>query len=367
MVFIRGIRAIRGPPSFGLIVSRRRRAGKRERVRADILIVGQGLAGTLLGWALERAGIPFAVADPGYDASASLAGAGLINPVTGRRLVKSWRVDELLPLARVTYQEIESALGVRVWHELRVRRLFADERERSVFAAKRAAGAFAPFDSASDEEGFWIEGAARVDVAALLTALREHWRRSGRLRVEAIDPAQVLDAHALVIDCRGLAAAARGRGEGGDAFAFVPWEFSKGELLELAVEGLTPGVVLNRGHWLLPINERTAWVGATHEPGVVDPSPSAAARETLARAARELPGREWSRNFTVTAQRAGVRVTLRDKRPVAGRHPREPRRGIVNALGAKGASLAPLLAQQWARHLAHGAAFDREVDVARFA
>jgi glycine/D-amino acid oxidase-like deaminating enzyme len=331
-------------------------------VRADVLIVGQGLAGTLLGWALERAGVSFSIADPGHAGAAALAGAGLINPITGRRLVKSWRIDAGLPLARHAYQEIESALGVRLWHELRVRRLFADDRERAAFAAKRATGELAPFAGAADDDGFWIEGAARVDVRALLAATRAHWQHCGRLRPEALEPAAALDAHALVIDCRGLAAA--GRGGDDDAFAFVPWEFAKGELLELAVAGLAPGVVLNRRHWLLPVDAHTAWVGATHEPGITDPAPTAAARARLAAAVRGLLGEHHP--FAVVAARAGVRVTSRDKHPVAGRSPREPRRGIVNALGAKGALLAPVLAEQWAAQLVRGAAFDREIDVARF-
>jgi len=66
------------------------------------------------------------------------------------------------------------------------------------------------------------------------------------------------------------------------------------------------------------------------------------------------------------AQRAGVRVTLPDKLPVAGRHPEDPRLGIVNGLGAKGALFAPWLARQWSGHLARGAAFDGAIEVRRF-
>ena len=109
-------------------------------MRADILIVGQGLAGTMLGWACERAGISFAVVDTGHAGAATTVAAGIINPITGRRLVKSWEVDRLLPLARATYRDIEAALGVPVWREMRVWRRLADERERRVLAEKRARG-----------------------------------------------------------------------------------------------------------------------------------------------------------------------------------------------------------------------------------
>jgi glycine/D-amino acid oxidase-like deaminating enzyme len=318
----------------------------------DVLVLGQGLAGTLLGWTLERAGIPFAIADRDDASTASRVGAGIINPITGQRLVKSWRVDALLPVARATFREIEAELGVRVWHEMRVRRLFANDRERAVFAEKSARGELAPFATEADDEGFWIRDAARVDFRALLAASRSRWKRQARLV-----SAPSLPQFDLVIDCTG---AAIGQSS---AFAFVPWEFSKGEMLELRVDGLASDVVLNRRHWIVAVGPGVAWVGATHEPGVQNPQPSAGARALLEESARRLLG---ARPFTVSAHAAGVRVNLPDKRPIAGRHPTDSRLGLITGLAAKGALWAPWLARQWGQHLANGAPFDPEIDLHRF-
>ena len=341
-------------------------------MRPDILIVGQGLAGTLLAWEFECAGIPFAIAESGGAGAASRVAAGIINPITGRRLVKSAGVDEGLPLARATYRELEAALGVSLWREFRVRRLFADERERRVLVEKQARGELAPFAGAADAAGFWIEGAARVDLPALLDAARTRWQARGQWREMTASIADEATRHALVIDATGIAGARSSGSIRADsvppgqarrsAFDFVPWEFSKGEILTLAVDGLAPDVVLNRGHWVLPLGPGMAAVGATHEPGVTDPAPTAAARGLLEASAAAL----LARPFTVIAHAAGVRVNLPDKRPVAGRHPADPRLGILNGLGAKGALLAPCLARQWTQQVATGAPFDAAVDVARF-
>lgn len=329
-------------------------------MRADVLIAGQGLAGTLLAWEFERAGIAFAIVDPGHAMAATSAAAGIINPVTGRRLVKSWRIDTLLPAARAVYRELEAGLGASLWHEMRVRRLFADERERVVLREKLARGELAPFIDGDDEEGCWIREAARVDLVGLLSLARTRWEKMGRLRVGTLDVADETQRHALVIACTGCGAAA----EHGN-FGFVPWEFSKGEVLELAVTGLAPDVVLNRRHWIVPISEGVAWVGATHEPGVRDSTPSANGRRLLEASARGLLGAD--RPFAVTGHRAGVRVNLPDKHPVVGRHPVHARLGVSGGLGAKGALWAPLLARQWAAHLTRDVAFDPEIDVRRFA
>jgi glycine oxidase len=326
-------------------------------MRPDLLIVGQGLAGTLLAAACEEAGLAFAIADAGPAEAASRVAAGIINPITGRRLVKSWRVDALLPQARAAYRTREAEWGVSLWRDLRVRRRFADDRERRVFAQKRLSGELAPFAGDADAEGFWIEGAARVDLPLLLATARTRWRTQGRLREEAVRLADELHRHALVVDCSGMAGARSG------AFGFVPWEFSKGQVLALAVEDLAPDVVLNCGHWILPIAPGRASVGATHEPGLVDATPTSAARTALEASARSLLG---DRAFAVLDHSAGVRVTLPDKRPVAGRHPEEPRLGVLNGLGAKGALLAPWLASAWVRQIVQNVPFDPEVDVRRF-
>ncbi len=327
-------------------------------MRSDILIVGQGLAGTLLAWEFERAGISFAITDAeNSPTAASRVAAGIVNPITGRRLVKSWRIDALLPAARTVSRELEAALGVTVWREMRVRRIFQDERERRVCVEKTARGELTPFGGAADDAGFWIEGAARVDVPALLDAAGARWRAQGRWRAGPVDFTTELARQDLVVDCRGVA------GARDPQWSAVPWEFSKGETLALTVDGLASDVIFNRGHWLLPVAPGVAWVGATHEPGVLDATPTAAARASLESSARALLG---ERTFEVTGQFAGVRVNLPDKRPVAGRHPSIARLGVLNGLGAKGVLLAPALARQWVNHLTEGVPFDAEVDVARF-
>ncbi len=65
----------------------------------EVLIVGQGLAGTWLSYWLYKAGISFKVIDQPNPDGASFRAAGLINPVTGRRMVTTWMIDELMPFA----------------------------------------------------------------------------------------------------------------------------------------------------------------------------------------------------------------------------------------------------------------------------
>src|SRR5688500_11036357 len=129
-------------------------AATPSSMRHDILILGQGLAGTMLGWALEHAGISFAIADVGHATAATSAAAGIINPITGRRLVKSWRFETLLPVARGAFREIESVLGIPLWQDMRLRRIFADRAEHEAGCDAGRRSALADYIEAADEYGW---------------------------------------------------------------------------------------------------------------------------------------------------------------------------------------------------------------------
>jgi len=326
--------------------------GEKRSVKLAVSIVGQGLAGTLLAWELETAGVAFSIVDAGHARAASKVAAGIINPITGRRLVKSEGVETLLPVARACYQRIERELGETLWREMRVRRWFADEREREVFAEKRANGVLAPFAGEADEAGFWIEGAARVELGNLIGMSRERWRERGVLREGRVEELGGEGALAVTIDCRG--AETKGAGE-------VAWRYSKGECVEMRMSGLDPGVVWNRRHWLVATGDGVAKAGATNEPGRRDYEMTEDARMKLERSVRAM-GFE---DFEIVGQTVGVRVYAPDKRPVMGWISKE-RRGIFGGLGAKGALYAPALARAWVEHLVAGVTIPAGWDVARF-
>ncbi len=326
---------------------------------AEIRIVGQGLAGTLLAWACEMAGIRFHLIDPGHSAAASRVGAGIINPITGQRLVKSWRVDELLAPAESMYRAIEKELGVPLLRRLRVRRELRTERERQIFAAKRESGELAPYLRAlpGRDDVFFIEPAFHVDLPRLVQASRERWRCGGVLQERAATPDELSGTEIPTIACLGAGEVPLRR---------LALERVKGELLHLEPEPRAPDAasaarsteIRNDGHWLLPLPDGAWAVGATYDRVATDLEPSRVAGEVLMASAHRLWGEERPR---MRAALAGWRTSALDLRPVAGWLPGRPAQGLCNGLGSKGALLGPWLARQWVQHLCEGRAFDPAV------
>src|SRR5687767_9634928 len=79
-------------------------------MNADVLIIGQGLCGTFLHWYLTASGLKCVIMDDNNERGASKVAAGIINPVTGRRLVQTWMINELLPFAYEAYTSLEKEL-----------------------------------------------------------------------------------------------------------------------------------------------------------------------------------------------------------------------------------------------------------------
>ncbi len=323
---------------------------------AAVLIVGQGIAGSALGWALEEAGIDFEIADAGHATASSRVGAGILNPVTGRRFAPTWRFDAWIAPAVAMYRAMEAAVGRPLIRPMRIHRRFRDADERAALAARSGPAGQVPLHvTPAGEEGVWIEDAWQVDTAVVIEELRRRWQGAGRLRTEVVSLAAEAGRSNEVILCGGEAVAT--------AFGFVPWERATGEILTVTTAGLDPGVILHRGHWVLPLAPDRARVGATYGLSSEAAVPTAAGRAALMQTALALLGPD---RCEVIGQEAGVRLGTKDRRPCVGRHPTTPALGLLGGLGSKGALWAPALARQWVNHLTEGVPFDAEVDVRRF-
>src|SRR6187200_122178 len=82
-------------------------------MQTEFLIVGQGISGTWLSYYLQKENRSFIVIDNEQPNSASRVAAGIINPVTGRRIVKTWMIDVLLSFIVPAYEELGKKLGLK--------------------------------------------------------------------------------------------------------------------------------------------------------------------------------------------------------------------------------------------------------------
>ncbi|PPK86223.1 glycine/D-amino acid oxidase-like deaminating enzyme [Neolewinella xylanilytica] len=348
----------------------------------DYLIVGQGLAGTLIGYRLECAGHSVHYIDAPEQTAASAVAAGIINPITGRRFVKSWRIDDLLPEARKLYAELERTLGVPIWHDIPLVRTLFNRGDQNDWLARSGDPGYDDYLDddpalggipAITEPAFSYAGvrhSARVDVALLVERFRARLRGEQRISETALDYGDlsvggtrislVLGDRTRIYDrvifCEGW------RSRSNPWFGDLPYGGNKGEVLIVKTEAPLLDRLFKHRIFLVPQSDDTYWVGATSQNLWTDEGPTPDARKYLEDRLREL----ITVPYEIVDHRAAVRPTIRDRRPVIGVHPEHPTLWIFNGLGTKGASLAPLVSRWLLAALAGDAAVPGEVDLGRF-
>lgn len=346
-----------------------------------VLIAGQGLAGTLLGFALQERGADCYLTDDPAQTAASAVAAGIINPITGRRFVKSWRIDDLLPAARSFYRAIGDWAGGTFFHERPVVRTLFNRGEENDWLARSGEEGYTGYMAETAELGPLAEAtipafayaevrrSAQVNVRELVLAARERWTAADRFRAAPFDHGRLeftpdgcrYEGHSFdrILFCEGW------RGGGNPWFGHLPFGGNKGEVLIVRIPGLQAERILKHRVFIAPLPEpETYWIGATSENRIDTDQPSATGRQYLQERLDEL----LTVPYEVIDHRAAVRPTVRDRRPFLGLHDRYPALGIFNGLGTKGASLGPF----WAAHFAdfltgQRKELDPAVDIRRFA
>ncbi len=331
----------------------------------EITIVGQGLAGTLLGLALQERGVPVTVWD--WDGSnASRAAAGLIVPVGGKRWRRFPDVERLLPVAVRRYRELENRFGQKLLHPISRLRLFRSKQDLERFQKRLQDPAYRPyfgetvapggagFGLRDDLGGVWLRECYRLDTERLLSQARQRWQEEGRFRLGT--PGRV--ERGVVVFCEGW------RVVENPSFGKLPWRVTFGEILTLGGEEFPPFMV-QRERWLLPVGGNRYRLGSTYRHRFDRVEPTQEGKEALLAGLRDLFRKEIP-PFTLEGAVAGVRIGTADHRPVLGRHPDRPELLIFNGFGSHGALQIPEYAERLADHLLEGRPLPVEVTIDRF-
>jgi glycine/D-amino acid oxidase-like deaminating enzyme len=345
-------------------------------MQVDVLIIGQGLCGTFLCRELQKAGLSYIVIDDGNPLSASRVAAGLINPVTGRRIVKTWMIDTLLPFAIQAYAESGMDLGISCGSPSVIVDFFPNPQMRTAFLDRYEEDP--GYLEWTDRQTDWIDifqydfGYGVVNSCyltspqRLLDAMRSRLRTQKRLLEEQWDASQLqiedkgvrykdIRATYLIL-CDGIGSV------DGPWFNRLPFAPNKGEALMVQIAGLPTGMIFKKGIQLTPLHDDLYWAGASYEWSYNDDLPTKTFRHKT-----ESTLNGWlKRPFKIIDHVASIRPATLERRPFVGFHPLYPAIGILGGMGSKGCSLAPYFARQLVDYLALGAPVLPEVDVRRF-
>lgn len=343
-------------------------------MKVDFLIIGQGLAGSLLAWELIQHNCKILVIDNGSE-NASLCAAGLINPITGMRFVKSSQLEILLPAAKSCYQQLSQFFQQDFYIEKNMLRIFKSEKERYNAQKRLHDGNYSAYlgeinntDKFTAPFGI-IEQyqTAYLLTQPLLSALKQFLIETQRYQQLDFDYSEIILEPKLrwrdieikqLIFCEGYKLSQN------PWFCKLPLQPAKGEILTLEYTKSLPDKIFNYGHWLIPLGGDLYRTGATFETVQLDTLCTDAAKNQLLNSLHPIfPDTQTAK---LVKHQANIRPCTLDKQPFIGCHPRYAQLAVFNGFGAKGSLQIPYYAQHFADYLLKNQPLDSWVDIQRY-
>ena len=325
------------------------------------LIIGHGLSGCVLAMTFYRYNIPFRLTGASHPDEASMVSSGLINPVTGRKYVKSWLIDEYTDAAIDFYTYTESLLGKKYFLPVDIIRFITNEEARLAWEKRLKDPEYHRYVSNKRYEALDRTGKSYGVVTGGYKLDVQHWINDVRKFLATQDLITITD-HLIT----------------GPNNSYDRTIYATGAVGELASTGLIPNkgeaLIVRLPDWHLPgiVKEDVFfvplgyddlfWVGSYYEPWSEVSGPTAEGKKMIIQAIKKA----YTGSMVIVDHLAGVRPTVIDRRPIIGLYPGKENRYLFNGMGTKGTSLAPYWADKLLAYLEKGEILPEIVSPSRF-
>jgi len=316
----------------------------------DTIIVGQGIAGSMMAYMLYLQRVPFMVIDPANANTASRIAAGMFTPITGKRKTIQPLVLQQISFAIKTYQSIEQLIGCSFLHLENVYQVYSTATEQNDWIARSAKDDYSEFIVTSpnllpnikQEMGACeINNSGWVDCGLMINGFADWLNLNGALlKADFIysDLQIVKDAmeyHGIrfksIIFCEGY------RAVNNPFFKenIIP---CKGDVLLIKYDHAGINRIIKKNS--IYVVEKTNGVfkaGSTYYWNNKNAKPDEADKVLLELQLNAL----LEKDYSVIDHQSAIRPTTKNREVVVRQHPDNPRMFMLNGMGTKGVLQAP--------------------------
>ena len=341
----------------------------------DFIIVGNGLAGISFAEIALQHDKSIFVFDNNSQPSSKIAG-GLYNPVVLKRFSEVWKAKEQIDFAFPLYHQIQSRLNVVFDYELPIlRKLFSIEEQNNWFQAADKLNLATFLEPKLSKQKYdaidspfhygKVNHTGYLEISTLIEAYSKYLKSLDCYSTDAFDynEIQFLENGIQYKDIQAKNIIfAEGFGlHSNPFFNDLPLDGTKGELLIIKAPNLQLDVVIKSSVFILPIGNDLYKVGATYDWKDKTNNPTEEGKKELVDKLEEL----ISCDFEIVEHFAGVRPTVKDRRPLVGTHPIHSQLHVLNGLGTRGVMLGPYLANQLFQHIENAVPLENEINIER--
>ena len=342
----------------------------------DYLIVGQGLSGSILAYQLLKRNKSVAIIDEKRTHSSSTVGAGMVNPFTGPKMVKSWKIEQIFPYLVNFYRKVEQSTGSSFFREATIYRPISSIQELNDWDGlslkpnhqkfiKKIHGKNAHSKNIEDLHGGIELHGGVLNMPVFVDAMHEYLSKRCSFFMDRFEEDE-LEVSKNLITYRDLRANRIIYCSGYQAkhsryFGWLPLAPVKGEILHLKLERDFE-TIYNKSGFIIPQQNGFYKAGSTYDRNDLSESPTVEGKNEITKKLDAL----LKMKYQIVNHEAGVRPGTVARRPLIGLHPKHEKMGIFNGMGTKGVSLAPFFSDQFVKSLEDGNNLDEEVDIKKY-
>jgi glycine oxidase len=345
-------------------------------MKIDYIVVGLGLAGLAFIEELLAANKSFIVFEDDSQTSSLVAG-GVYNPVILKRFTPVWNADTQLQVALPFYKGLEEKLQQQFDVKFKTKKVFKSIEEQNDWFAASDKPLLSKFmnpkickenyNGVLADFGFGeLNSTGRIDTEKLVTSYRNYLKNESKILFENFEyDAVKVEVDSIVykeieagriVFCEGFGI------QQNPFFNELPLQEAKGELITIHAPELEIDFLLKSTLFVLPLGNNIYKVGATFNWKDKTSNPSKEGKEELVENLKKV----ISVPYTIINQTAGIRPTVKDRRPLVGTHSQYKNIAVLNGLGTRGVMIAPTVAKNLFNHLEKGEHLDVEIDIKRF-
>jgi len=345
-------------------------------MNCDYIIVGSGLASIMFAEQLRTHQKSFVVISD-RSQQASLVASGIYNPVVLKRFTAAWNAASHLETAIPKYISLEKLLGVKLDYVVPIHRVFNSVQEQNNWFLACDKPLLTPFlnpklvdnknNSVKAPFGFGeVNATGRIDTQKLIESYRTFLSQMNQYISATFDYEALIETpeglcyesiqakHIVFTEGFGI--------HKNPYFKQLPLEGTKGELITVYAPQLQLTPILKSSIFVIPMEGDHYLVGSTYEWTDKTNIPTSEAKSQLLEKLERLV----TCDFEVVNQRAGIRPTVSDRRPLVGRHPNHQKMYVLNGLGTRGVLIAPAMAEALYTFIETDAPLPEEIDISRF-
>ena len=341
--------------------------------KVDYIIVGDGYAALFFAHQLIINKKSFVIFSDDLK-SASQISAGVINPVVLKKFTTFWKAQEQIDFLIKSLKEIEAYTGDNYFINAPIHRIFHDENEQNLWLRKSQneeliAFLDEKFDCINGVKNDYLTGkvnqSARLDVRGFFDGMKRFFINEGVFIQEKfvyseidIEDSSYKNYHfSQIVFCEGMGV------KENPYFQEIPVQANKGHHIRVKLDvNLSRNITIKKKHFLFPLDNDLYFYGGTYDREQLHHQIDESAVQQLKNGLSEF----YLGNFEVKETHFGFRPTVRDRRPILGRHTEYHNLYVFNGLGARGILNGCYFAKSLFDFIETDLPLPREIDINRF-